>query len=98
MARVPGTAGYADEAPVLFKRYEGRDFAQVHEPILNLLSPAPARVLDIGAGTGLALRMIVAVMILGEAFTIWHALGTALVIGGSVWFARTERRVRQAAV
>ncbi len=43
---------------------------------------------------GPVMTIALAVMVLGEAFTIWHALGTALVIGGSVWFARSERRAK----
>ena len=43
---------------------------------------------------GPIMTIAMAVMILGEAFTIWHALGTALVIGGSVWFARSEQRAK----
>ena len=46
---------------------------------------------------GPVMTIALAVMILGEAFTIWHALGTALVIGGSVWFARSERAAKAAA-
>ncbi len=46
---------------------------------------------------GPVMTIALAVMILGEAFTVWHALGTALVIGGSVWFARSEQRAKQAA-
>ena len=45
-------SGYAEEAPALLVRYEARDFAEVHRSILHLLPPTPARVLDIGAGTG----------------------------------------------
>lgn len=45
---------------------------------------------------GPVMTIAMAVMILGEAFTIWHALGTALVIGGSVWFARAERVAKAA--
>ncbi len=52
MADVPGIAGYAEEAPRLFERYEKRAFADMHRPILGLFPPAPALVLDIGAGTG----------------------------------------------
>ena len=52
MADVPGIAGYAEEAPLLFERLERRSFEQLHERILPLLPPPPARVLEIGAGTG----------------------------------------------
>ncbi|WP_370173040.1 MULTISPECIES: class I SAM-dependent methyltransferase [Hyphomonas] len=46
------TAGYAEEAPDLFVRYEARDAAAVHAPWAEFLPKPPARVLDIGAGTG----------------------------------------------
>jgi SAM-dependent methyltransferase len=52
MAEVPGTAGYREEAPALLKRYERRNFEDVHRLILDLLPPAPALALEIGAGTG----------------------------------------------
>lgn len=52
MAEVPGTAGYAQEAPNLLERYEKRPFADVHKHIRHLFPTAPAHVLDIGAGTG----------------------------------------------
>ncbi|MEY9943802.1 HAD superfamily hydrolase (TIGR01509 family) [Kitasatospora sp. GAS1066B] len=47
-----GTAGYQDEAAVLVEQYESVSFAQVHHGRLHLLPPAPARVLDLGAGSG----------------------------------------------
>jgi SAM-dependent methyltransferase len=52
VADVPGIDGYATEAPALLERYEQRVFDELHDPILHLLPPPPARVLDIGAGTG----------------------------------------------
>jgi len=52
VAIVPGTAGYADEAPVLLDRYERRDFADVHSKTIHLFPAPPADALDIGAGTG----------------------------------------------
>ncbi len=50
--RPSGTEGYADEVGALVKRYESISFTDVHKPILHLLPKPPARVLDIGAGTG----------------------------------------------
>lgn len=47
-----GTQGYAEEAETLVPRYEAMTFAQVHASVLHLLPPAPARVIDIGAGSG----------------------------------------------
>lgn len=49
---VSGTEGYADEADALFVRYESHSAAQLHRAVLHLLPTPPARVLDIGAGTG----------------------------------------------
>jgi SAM-dependent methyltransferase len=50
--RVSGTEGYGETADVLVRQYESRSFADVHRGILALLPAAPARALDIGAGTG----------------------------------------------
>jgi SAM-dependent methyltransferase len=47
-----GTEGYAEEADALVRQYESIAFADAHRAILPLLPPAPADVLDIGAGTG----------------------------------------------
>ncbi|MBD0746918.1 bifunctional 2-polyprenyl-6-hydroxyphenol methylase/3-demethylubiquinol 3-O-methyltransferase UbiG [Streptomyces sp. CBMA152] len=47
-----GTQGYGAEADVLAVQYESVTFEEVHGELLHLLPAAPARVLDIGAGTG----------------------------------------------
>jgi SAM-dependent methyltransferase len=52
MARLPGTQGYAEEAAALLKTYESIPFEKSHERVLRFLPPVPARLLDIGAGTG----------------------------------------------
>lgn len=49
---VRGTRSYAEEADDLFVRYEAFAFERVHEAVLGFYPPAPARVLDVGAGTG----------------------------------------------
>ncbi|MEP7298829.1 MAG: methyltransferase domain-containing protein [Burkholderiales bacterium] len=49
---VRGTQGYAEQAGELSKRYEALSFEHKHQALLHLLPPAPARALDIGAGTG----------------------------------------------
>jgi drug/metabolite transporter (DMT)-like permease len=36
------------------------------------------------------------VLVLGEPFTLFHAIGTALVLAGSVLFTRAERAARKA--
>ncbi len=47
-----GSAYYARNAEWLAKRYESLSFETVHQESLSFLPPAPARVADIGAGTG----------------------------------------------
>lgn len=47
-----GTTGYGEAAEQLAVQYESVDFAQVHRSLLHLYPAPPARVLDIGAGTG----------------------------------------------
>jgi SAM-dependent methyltransferase len=51
-AGVSGTEGYDAEAPVLLRRYETVSFADHHRAVSHLFPPPPARILDIGAGTG----------------------------------------------
>lgn len=52
MERVSGTQGYAEQAETLAAQYEALRFAEVHAAVLPLLPPAPARVCDVGAGSG----------------------------------------------
>jgi len=47
-----GTEGYANEADTLVRQYESISFADVHRQVMHLFPEPPARVLDIGAGTG----------------------------------------------
>jgi SAM-dependent methyltransferase len=47
-----GTEGYANEAPALATQYESMAFAEVHRQVMFLIPPSPARIVDIGAGTG----------------------------------------------
>lgn len=47
-----GTEGYAEEADALVRQYESISCADAHAPLMHLLPRSPARVLDIGAGTG----------------------------------------------
>jgi 2-polyprenyl-3-methyl-5-hydroxy-6-metoxy-1,4-benzoquinol methylase len=51
-AEIPGTQGYAQEAEDLIGYYEGIPFTDKHRAALHLVPRAPARVIDIGAGTG----------------------------------------------
>ncbi|WP_424567892.1 class I SAM-dependent methyltransferase [Streptomyces sp. CH-036] len=46
------TAGYAEAADALAVQYEQVAFEDVHRDVLHLLPAAPARILDVGAGTG----------------------------------------------
>ncbi|MER5635894.1 class I SAM-dependent methyltransferase [Kitasatospora sp. NPDC002227] len=46
------TSGYGESAAALVEQYESVTFAEVHREMLGLLPAAPARVLDIGAGSG----------------------------------------------
>lgn len=46
------TAGYASEAPDLLKTYEEIPAEDVHRKVMHLIPKPPARLLDIGAGTG----------------------------------------------
>ncbi|MGX2997132.1 class I SAM-dependent methyltransferase [Streptomyces sp. JNUCC 64] len=43
---------YARNAALLGRRYGGVSFEEAHGGVLDLLPPAPARALDVGAGTG----------------------------------------------
>lgn len=49
---IRGTQGYAEQADELVGRYEAIGFTDKHRALLHLLPASPARVLDIGAGTG----------------------------------------------
>lgn len=51
---ISGTEGYAEQAGALIPHYESIPFELTHRAELALLPPGPSRVLDIGAGTGLA--------------------------------------------
>jgi len=51
-APINGTEGYAQEAPELFARYENIPAPEAHRAVLHFIPPAPADLLDIGAGTG----------------------------------------------
>ena len=55
-----------------------------------------ARATSSTAAFGPLVTIVFAVFVLGEAFTLFHALGTALVLLGSVLFTRAERRARRA--
>lgn len=52
MTDAASNAGYADEVDELFVRYEFRDPAAIHAPWADLMPTQPAKILDIGAGTG----------------------------------------------
>ncbi|USC47918.1 class I SAM-dependent methyltransferase [Streptomyces filamentosus] len=46
------TAGYAEVADALAVQYEQVTFEDVHRDVAHLIPSAPARILDVGAGTG----------------------------------------------
>ena len=52
MSHDPSTSGYSASAQALIDQYESIGFEDVHRPVLHAFPPPPARVLDIGAGTG----------------------------------------------
>lgn len=52
MSEQASNAGYAQEADDLFERYERRSAEDVHKRWSHLFPMPPAKILDIGAGTG----------------------------------------------
>ena len=52
MTQSASNAGYSENVDSLFERYESRDAAGIHAPWVHFFPEAPARILDIGAGTG----------------------------------------------
>ena len=55
-----------------------------------------ARATSSTAAFGPVVTIAIAVVVLSEPFTVFHAIGTTLVLVGSILFARAERRARQA--
>jgi SAM-dependent methyltransferase len=51
-SNVSGAQGYAEQADLCIERWEAMSFAELHKGIVHLLPQAPARVLDVGAGSG----------------------------------------------
>jgi SAM-dependent methyltransferase len=49
---IRGTRGYAEHEPELIERYESLPFVYKHEEVIHLIPSAPAKAIDIGAGTG----------------------------------------------
>ncbi|MDF3942621.1 class I SAM-dependent methyltransferase [Achromobacter denitrificans] len=52
MVTASGTQGYGENAAALADQYESIAFADVHRDVIHLIPAAPARVADIGAGSG----------------------------------------------
>ncbi|WP_321490333.1 class I SAM-dependent methyltransferase [uncultured Hyphomonas sp.] len=52
MSELTSTSGYAEQADDLFVRYEALSAAETHAHWRHLFPEPPARILDIGAGTG----------------------------------------------
>lgn len=55
-----------------------------------------ARATSSTAAFGPVVTIVIAVIVLSEPFTIFHAIGTGLVLLGSVLFTRAEQRARKA--
>ena len=54
-----------------------------------------ARATSSTAAFGPVVTIVIAVIVLSEPFTVFHAIGTLLVLAGSVLFTREERRERR---
>lgn len=52
MVEIAGSKGYAEKAQQFAADYESVTFEKVHNPVRGFYPGAPAKVLDIGAGTG----------------------------------------------
>jgi len=52
MVEIAGSKGYAEKAQRFAADYESVTFEKVHNPVRGFYPGAPAKVLDIGAGTG----------------------------------------------
>lgn len=61
------------------------------------ISRIGARATASTAALGPVVTAVIAVIVLGEAFTPFHAAGTALVIGGALLYGRAEQRAKAAA-
>lgn len=60
------------------------------------MSRIGARATASTAAFGPVVTIVIAVIVLGEPFTLYHAIGTGLVLLGSLFFTRAERRARNA--
>ncbi|MBP2300579.1 class I SAM-dependent methyltransferase [Azospirillum picis] len=49
---IEGTQGYGNDAPALAEQYESITFGDVHHEVMHLFPSPPARILDVGAGSG----------------------------------------------
>ncbi|MCG5242638.1 class I SAM-dependent methyltransferase [Azospirillum doebereinerae] len=60
---IKGTQGYGNNASALAEQYESITFGDVHHEVMHLFPSPPARVLDVGAGSG---RDAAALTVLGH--------------------------------
>ncbi len=60
----------------------------------NAISRIGARATASTGSYGPIITIVLAVLILGEQFTVVHAVGAALVVGGSIWFGRAEAQAK----
>ncbi len=94
-----GLGAYADFTPQIW--FYGLALGMIGTVVPSFLMNGAiarigARATSSTGAWGPVMTIVLAVLILGEAFTVWHAVGTALVIGGSVWFARGDQRAKAA--
>ncbi len=58
---------------------------------IGRIGPAPTAVMG---NVSPLVTIALAITILGEPFSLWHALGSALVLGGVIWFVQAERQAK----
>jgi drug/metabolite transporter (DMT)-like permease len=96
---IAGTAGYFGLSPAMWLYGLGLGVVATVLPsfLMNAgILRVGARAAAATAAIGPAMTTALAVLILSEPFTAVHALGTALVLLGSVLFTRAERRAQAA--
>ncbi|HVZ36535.1 MAG TPA: DMT family transporter [Polyangiaceae bacterium] len=56
-----------------------------------------ARAASVTGAFGPLVTIAIAVAVLGEPFTMYHAIGTAMVLAGALWFGRADTKAKAAA-
>ncbi len=93
-----GPAGYLTLSPVIWGYGLALGLLGTVLPsfLMNMgMARIGARATSSTAAFGPIVTIVIAVWVLGEPFTPFHALGTALVLAGSVLFTRAERRAQR---